>query len=104
MIKRLITFIKAPWICGIATKISLGLAGSIVAFEYIRKEFEGSEVGDKILPIVDDIQKFAEVALESINKIVGFVCGGTAVQAHSLSLDQALEAIRTSTVELKKDQ
>lgn len=101
MIKRIITFIKAPWICSVVTKTVQGISSVLVVLKFAREQIEGSEAGDNAIKIIAEVEGFLEVALKTLKKTTGFICGSTDVEVKTQSLDDAIKTLSSVTKELK---
>lgn len=105
MLKRLSLIFKASWLCKTVTSLFVGLNAIKTLGHYIIKELEGSEAGDKVVPIINRFISLSEAALDSLSVASTFVCGSTIQeQPAALSTDAAIEALDRATAELKKQK
>lgn len=106
MLKRLLLFLKATWICETVVKISDGIVSANVVINHIIEQVDGSLVGDKIVDILKEVQKFLESVQGTVDVIREFTCGAPdteePVAASSMSVDTALENLKRITNDLNE--
>lgn len=101
MLKRIISFIKAPWLCEIVSKVATGVASALTVINFIKEQVDGSEVGEKVVETLTDVAEFLTAALDILNKASEFLCGNE-VQANSVEdIDEAIINLKATSASLK---
>lgn len=103
MIKRILTFIKVPWVCDVVTKTVIGVVSALTVVRYIQKQVDGSEVGEKIGKILVEVEGFLVSASGILNQVSDLFCGKANVQVknhETEDVDTALNVLSSISKEL----
>lgn len=102
MLKRIGLIFRAPWICSVVNTVSVGISAADAVLVYIKGQVEGSEAGENIIPRLEKVLEFLATGRNVLNSVGEFVCGSSfTAQNTSMSIDEALNVLDRTTVELK---
>lgn len=101
---RIKAFFNLGKICDIVTSVRKALAAAVEVLNFVRKEVEGSPLGEKIVPVLNTINDGIAIIKRGLDFVASLIgCGEVVeVSAASANLDESLKKFNGALDNLKK--